>query len=335
MLFITTIVLFGCNNRSTKKTNSSETIQTDSVAYYTQMIEEDSVNISYLTARANLYLQRGNLDPALRDIQKALSINSRNAELFTLLSDVYLVLGQTENCIASLKKAIAIEPDNEVPFLKLAEVYLLLGDSKTAVNYVDEAISRNRKNAESYYLKGMVLMDNRDTSNAITNFKISANIDSSNYMTYMQLGAIYNSRNDTNSKIYFEKALKIVPNDERALYYLAMYYQEQKDFDRALELYELITANYPNNKRAYYNSGYIYLVEFEDFENAIIMFESAVNISEGYVEAVYNWGRTLEAMGNYDQARIKYREALEILPNYPLAVQSLNRLDDIQIRNKR
>jgi len=38
-------------------------------------------------------------------------------------------------------------------------------------------------------------------------------------------------------------------------------------------------------------------------------------------------------MGDYNGAREYYWKALDLLPNYPLAVQSLNRLDDIQIRN--
>ena len=79
--------------------------------------------------------------------------------------------------------------------------------------------------------------------------------------------------------------------------------------------------------------GYIYLVEYNDYENAKLMFEKAVELSPSYVEAVYNLGRTLEVMGDYNGAREYYWKALDLLPNYPLAVQSLNRLDDIQIRN--
>jgi len=332
MLVIVTII--GCDNlsNSNKITN---TANEDSLVILTNLIASDSLSDNLFAKRATLYLQRGNIDPALRDIQTALKINPENPGLFILLSDVYLVLGQTENSIASLKKAFKLNQDSEVPFLKLSEVYLLLEDPKTALNYANEAISINRYNPESYYLKAMCLMENLDTNKAITNFRISANYDSTNYMTYMQLGAIYTSRNDTLSKSYFLKALEIVPGDERALFYLGLYYQEQRDLDKAIEIYSKIAAKYPDNKRAYYNMGYLYLVEFEDLENAKLMFESAISISPGYVEAVYNLGRTYEALGDYTSAREQYWRSLELLPNYPLAIQSLNRLDDIQIRGKK
>ena len=179
----------------------------------------------------------------------------------------------------------------------------------------------------------MGLMENGDTNQAITNLRISANYDSTNYMTFMQLGAIYTARNDSSSKTYFTKALNIYPSDERALYYLGMYYHENSQFDAALEKYSRVVDLYPQNNRAYYNMGYIYLVEYNDYENAKLMFEKAVELSPSYVEAVYNLGRTLEVMGDYNGAREYYWKALDLLPNYPLAVQSLNRLDDIQIRN--
>lgn len=333
VLLLAVFAIIGCENNNTTKTTYN-TAPEDSVSILTSLISKDSANDALFTRRAELYLQKGNIDPALRDIQSALKLNPENSELFILLSDVYMVLGQTENSIASLKKAFRLNPDTDVPFLKLSEIYLLLEDPTTALNYVNEAISINRHNAESYYLKAMCLMENRDTNQAITNFRISANYDSTNYMTFMQLGAIFTSRHDTSSKDYFHKALLIQPDDERAMYYLAMYYQEHGDYDEAIKMYSRITELYSENKRAYYNMGYLYLVEFEDFENAKLMFEKAIQVSPGFVEAVYNLGRTLEAMGDYNGAREQYWKAIEILPNYPLAVQSLNRLDEIQIRNK-
>jgi tetratricopeptide (TPR) repeat protein len=327
-------VLSACDNAKIKD-HTSDNVNSDSLSILTSLITKDSMNAQLFADRAALYMSRGKIDPAFRDIQSALKITPKNPQLFILLSDIYSVLGQTDNSIASLKKAIRLDPKNEIPFLKLSEVYLMLNDPATAINYTDEAISVNRHNPEPYYVKAICLLENRDTLEAITNLRISANLDSTNYMTFMQLGAIFTSMNDTVSRIYFQKALDNKPDDERALYYLGMYYQEHDQPSEAIKMYDKITKLYPNNKRAFYNIGYLYLVEFEDYENAKGMFEQAIALSPGYVEAVYNLGRTREAMGDYSGAREQYWKSLELLPNYPLAVQSLNRLDDIQIRNKK
>ncbi len=334
ILLLVVATIFSCSNFN-QNSQSSYSADVDSLTILSIMITEDSLNAELFASRAGLYLEKGNLDPALRDIQSALKITPQNPELFILLSDVYFVLGQTDNAIASLKKSIRLDSENVVPLLKLSEIYLLLEDPNTSLRYADEAIAKDRRNAESYYVKAMILMEKRDTNQAITNFRISSNLDTSNYMTYMQLGAIYNSRNDTVSKLYFERALKTKQDDERAMYYLGMYFQEHNQYTRAINTFSELIELYPDNKRAYYNMGYIYLVELEDFDNAQTMFEKSVALSPGFVEAVYNLGRTKEAKGDYEGAYEQYRRSLEILPNYPLAVQSLNRLDDMLIRHKK
>lgn len=319
----------GCINNDVKKTSTTANNNIDSISIVSNLLVNDSLNVNLLTKRAQLYISKGKIDPALRDLQVALELAPSNSKLFILLSDVYFVMGQTDNSIASLKKALRLNPDKVTPYLKLAETYLLINKPDITLKYADEAIRINNKSAEAYYMKAMGLLESNDTIKAILNFRISANLDSSNYMTYMQLGAIYTVKGDTLSHIYFVKALEAKPNDERALYFLGMYYQEHSNFNKAIEEFTKLTQYYPENKLAYYNMGYIYLVEFQDFEKAKTMFQQAVSISPGYVQATYNLGRTYEAMGNYAEARKQYKKSLKLLPNYSLAVQGMNRLDNM------
>jgi tetratricopeptide (TPR) repeat protein len=328
------ILFSGCQQPKVHKTSSGKEI-IDSVVFLTDLIKNDSLDYSLFARRASNYLERGNIDQSLRDIQQALKLNPENPDLFVLLADIYLILGQVENSIMSLKKAAKLEPDNIIPALKLSEMYHMMEQIDIALRYADEAIAIDRQNAEGYYMKAVALLAKGDTVNALNNFRISNNYDSLNYMTNMQLGATYTAMNDTVAEEYFIKALKIAPGDERALFYLAMHYQDNRQFENSIDTYQQVIELYPENKRAFYNMGYVYLVELGDFDNAQIMFEKAIELSPGFVEAVYNLGRAKEAAGDLNGARVQYRKALEILPNYPLAVQSLNRLDDIQIRKSK
>jgi tetratricopeptide (TPR) repeat protein len=76
--------------------------------------------------------------------------------------------------------------------------------------------------------------------------------------------------------------------------------------------------------------GYISLVEIHDVDGAINLFQQAVAAAPGYYEAVYNLGRAYEEKKMYHEARIQYKQALELKTNYPLAIDALNRLDEIQ-----
>jgi tetratricopeptide (TPR) repeat protein len=331
-VLVVVVVFVGCSNNTNNKSVVNKG-KVDSIQYYTNQIMKDSSNATLFALRAKNYLEKGKIDLSLRDIQHALELNPENEELFILLSDIYMVLGQSDNAILSLKKAIKLNASSTIPFLKLSEIYILLEQPSIALGYTNEALSINRYDAEAYYLKGVALLANKDTLGALNNFRVSSSYDSTKYMTFMQIGAIYASLNDTNSRSYYLKALDLKPDDERALFFLGLNYQEAAEFDKALDMYSKLISKYPDNKRSHYNMGYIYLVEYQDYDNAKDMFQKAIDISPGYVEAVFNLGRTYEATNDYEKAREYYRQALEILPNYPLAVQSLNRLDDIQYRN--
>jgi len=318
------LLVISCQNTDTKQ---SKNIIEDPLVFLNSEIEQQPENYQLYAQRASLFLEQGKLDPAFRDLSKALEINPDDAGLYVILADIYFVMGNKDNSISALKKAIKLNPESEIPLTKLAELYLLTGEYDKSIFFADRSLIIDVNNAEPYYYKGMALLETYDTANAILNLKIASNIDTNNYSANMQLGAVYYHVNDSISEIYLKSAIKNQPDDASAHYYLGMLYQENGDFEKALETYSQLFNNKKGSKRAYYNSGYIYLVEIKQFPKAVEMFTEAVALNPAFVEAVYNLGRSYEAMGDFDSARTQYQNAIKILPNYPLAVRGLNRLD--------
>lgn len=323
-LLTSCLFLFSCSNSETK--DSSEI--TDPIEFLTLEIKEQPDNYKLYGQRAEIFLEQGKIDPAFRDVNKAINLKPDDAGLYIVLSDIYFVLGNKENSISSLKKANSLEPKSELPLIKLSELYLMVQEYDKAHFFADKAILLNINVAEPYYYKGLAYLETMDTANAITNLRIASNLDTSNFAVNMQLGVIYYETSDSISEIYLIKALNNQPTNPSALYYLGMLYQNNKEFDKALEVYSRLFNNNKSGKRAYYNSGYIYLVELHEYEKAEEMFKISIELDPNFVEAVYNLGRTYEEMADFDQARKYYNNAIELLPNYPLAVQGLNRLDN-------
>ena len=316
-------LLFSCSENNQKEKNDID----DPIEYLTSEISKHPENYKLYAQRASIFLEQGKLDPAFRDLHKALEINPNDSELYVILSEVYFVMGNKENSISSLNKAVSLDPKSEVPLIKLSELYLLTGEYEKTQFFADKALLINMENAEPYYYKGMAFLETGDTANSVVNLKIASNIDTLNFAANMQLGAIYYTENDSLSEYYLKKSIKNQPDNSSALYYLGMLYQDNRKFEKALNVYAKLISKTESKKRAYYNSGYIYLVELQDYDNAEEMFLSAISIDPNFVEAVYNLGRTYEAKGDFEQARTQYQKSLDILPNYPLAVQGLNRLD--------
>lgn len=320
---IASLLLISCSNDRQRDNSNID----DPVEYLSSEIKNNPDDFKLYGQRATIFLEQGKIDPAFRDVNKAIHLKPDDAGLYILLSDIYFVLGNKENSISSLKKANSLEPKSELPLIKLSELFLMVQEYDKTHFFADQAILINLNVAEPYYYKGVAYLETEDTANAIINLKIASNIDTSNFVVNMQLGAIYYDSHDSISEIYLKKALINQPNSPSALYYLGMLYQDNREFEKALGVYSQLFNNRKSGKRAYYNSGYIYLVELQEYDRAEEMFKKAIVVDATFVEAVYNLGRTYEEKGDFEQAREYYKNAIELLPNYPLAVQGLNRLD--------
>jgi tetratricopeptide (TPR) repeat protein len=330
------LILFGvlvmafssCEQQKKNLTDKEERYITsaDSIDIITNLISEDSNDYKLFLKRAYLNLETGKVDPAFRDVNMALEIEPNAPENFLLLSDLYFVLGNIESAVSALRKAAELDPNDEQAYIKLAETYLIIKNYSMAKKSADVALSINQDNEQAYFLKGIAFLEEGDTSNAVTHLRIASNMDTANYRILVQLGSIYQQLNDTVAFDYFNAALRAKPDDEFALFSMARFYQGLGDYETALAYYDKVIGSYPLNKKASYNKGYILLVEYEDFIGATNAFQQALNIDPSYVEAVYNLGRTYEALGLYEEAATKYRQALELHTNYPLAIEGLNRL---------
>ncbi len=330
VLYLFVVSCQGPIERTGNQVNAGIITIQDSITYYTDRLLKDSSDYSLFKNRAGLFIRSGKIDPAFRDINSALELNQDDPEVYILLGDVYFILGQTDNSLNAYKKAYSIDQKNVRPLLSLAEAYLVLQDYELSRRYLDLAASVDVNQPKTFYLKGILKMETGDTASALTNLKIAGNIDTLYFDAFMQTGSLLSSMADTTAVEYYQTALKVRPEDERAMFLTALAYQEKGDYSTALDFYEDLTEMYPENKNACFNSGYIYLVEMEDFESAILSFQKAIIIDPAFVSAVYNLGRCYEAIGMPDEARKQYRQALELETNYSLAIDGLNRLDKIQ-----
>ena len=316
-------------NEEDSTSDSNPMSVADSIEMFTHRISNDSSNYELFRERAKLYLKNGQIDPAFRDVNTALELEQNDPETYVVLSDVYFIIGQVKNTTASLKKAIDLDPKNIQNVVKLARTYILLGDFNSAQKYLDYALSLDVDYAEIYYLNAIGKLENGDTAAAITDMKIAGNLDTTFYVSFMHIGNLYTNLHDHEAIDYYRAALTAKPNDEKAMFFIARLYQEYGEFDQSLEMYEKLIVAHPGNQNVFYNMGYINLVELGNLDTAIDAFQTAVTIDPGYADAVYNLGRAYEEKEMYAEARLNYRQVLELRTNYPLAIEALNRLDEL------
>jgi tetratricopeptide (TPR) repeat protein len=69
------------------------------------------------------------------------------------------------------------------------------------------------------------------------------------------------------------------------------------------------------------------MIYFKQYEKAIAFFDSSLATKPDYVEAVYNKGYCYEKLNKSEKAREFYIQAKNMVTNYQLAIDGLNRLD--------
>ncbi len=331
VLFLLLVALSGCDTVSTSKSRKSaqEPIEkgTDGqIKSLTAEIVDNPNDPNLYVKRALAYRDQRMLNLAIRDAERALSIDSTTSYFHELYGDIKFKAGQLRDARISLEKAVVYDDTNIDAFLMLAEVNYLLRRYEFALENVDAALRINDKLAQGYFLKGFIFKEIGDTTLSISSFQTAAEVNPDHFESYIELAHLYAFKGDPIAKEYFNTALNIRPRSAEAMYGKGMFMQAGLKFDSALAVYRKLIEIDPDNFLGFYNLGYVKLTEELDFDSALYFFDKALAIQPTWVEAVYNRGLCFEEMGDRVKAEKAYRRALSIDPQYTLAAKGLERI---------
>ncbi len=315
-----------CQPKKADPAQNSQTVK--ELNELNKLIEKNPSDKEALHQRASYFLANEDYEQALADLNRALQLDNKDIELFLTLAEVYLKMGQADACSGALQQASAIDPENPVPYFRLAELYLMMDEKSSAMIYADRSLDVKSFNPDALFVKGLIFLANTDTANAVRNFELALNQREEFFEPLMQLGVIHTIRHNPLAEQYLLKAIRLFPQQYRARYQLALYYQENERVEEASLHYDSLLQWIPDNKYVLFNLGYLNLVYQNNNERAIEYFDEALISDPNYVDALYNKGRAMEDLGQYANAREVYQEVLRREVNHSLAIEALNRIDN-------
>ena len=329
------LALFACNNTPKPVTDVTPDEPTapvtvnEAIRLLSDSIAMDSTNARLYVSRAKAYFANEQVGQAMVDINNALQLDPNNIDTYLLLADVYYALGDQDNIASTLNKAVEINSLDARPLVKLAELNLLQQNFNLAVGYVDKALSLSPYNPRAYFVKGMCYMAaKQDTVGALKNFQLAAEQDENFYDPVEQICRIYAVQQPPYAMEYIRKAQQQFPDYPTARYELALYLQSHGEPEEALLHYDTLLMQNPDNYIVLFNKGYVNYVYLEDNEAALNYFNQALDVNPNYLDAFYNKGRVIEQMGDYAQAMDIYKEVLRLQPDYQLAIDAINRIQN-------
>ena len=301
----------------------------EAIQLLTDSIATDSTNARLYASRAKAYYATEQIGQAMIDINKSLQLDPNNVDTYLLLADVYYALGDQDNISSTLNRAVEINSLDPRPLVKLAELSFFQQNFNLAVGYADKSLQLASYNPQAYFVKGMCYMAGKqDTVNALKNFQLASEQDAAFYDPVEQISRIYAVQQPTYALDYLRKAQQQFPDQPTARYELALYLQSHGAPEEALAHYDTLLMLRPDNYIVLFNKGYVNYVYLENNEVALDYFNQALNVNPNYLDAYYNKGRVLEQMGDYAQALDIYKEVLKRQPDYKLAINAINRIQN-------
>jgi tetratricopeptide (TPR) repeat protein len=105
------------------------------------------------------------------------------------------------------------------------------------------------------------------------------------------------------------------PREKRVHHRLASYYRGKRQFYQAVEEYKKVLELDPNYGWALNELAYMY-TDIEEFEQAAEYFQKYASISPGDANPIDSMGELCFRMGKLDEAIEKYKEALQVKPDF-------------------
>lgn len=307
--------------------DTAEALQTGNAAIdgISQAIAQSPNDPALYAERARLFYENDGYDGAIRDLNKALSLDSTNVDYLHLLADVYLDYFKSRQALKTMERAAELYPERIPTLLKLAEFQFTLKQYNESMKAIDRILHLDPQNAEAYFWFGMNFKDQGDTVRSINSFQKAVEFDAGLVDGWINLGQLYASMGDPLAARYFENATRAAPQDIHALHARADYLSDQNDLRGAIDMYRQIARIDPQYDEAYFNSGLIYL-DMDSIRQARDQFDIAIKVSPTHIRAYYYRGLAKELLGDRAAAKADYEQALRMAPDYEQAQEGLDRV---------
>ncbi len=285
----------------------------DALADFTKAV---SLNPDYAPAynnRGNVFLEMNRAEDAYKDFDRAVSLSPDFGAAYSNRANANQKLKRFEAAEKDFRKAIELMPGSAVPLNGRGKIASSAGRLYTALRYLNRAIALNAQYAPAYQNRAAVYsLLKRDDDAAQDLDKVIA-LAPDNANLYVARGQAF-ARDKRWSQAFrdFSKAVELAPDNVRALIGRASQNLDRKR-DSALEDLNRAIALDPKAAEAYFWRGQA-RYGANDAEGAEADLSKAIEFDPSFADAWRMRASYRERAGKRDDAISDFRRALELDP---------------------
>ncbi|ARN74104.1 tetratricopeptide repeat protein [Oceanicoccus sagamiensis] len=266
--------------------------------------EIDPANPEMVRLLTDLYTREQRWDDALSTAAKLTENDKTMGMGYYLQGRVYLRQKSFEPAVDALKKSIETEPKGVETLSSLVGAYIALEQLDKAIAFVDAHVEKYPEQLHALELQANLYIRNGDITAATDKLNTVLEMDSSRNSAYMALARIYASQGKTDDieRLFIDGLQKNTDNSPLRLM-LAEYYQTQKRFKDAIDVYDAILKDNPDAVMVKNNIASLLMDHFNTPENRTRIIDLASDLAATDNPAFLDTaGWAQYQQGNYPQA---------------------------------
>jgi tetratricopeptide (TPR) repeat protein len=288
--------------------------------FYKKALQKQPDNPDILHMLGVLFCQLANYDSAVKYIRKALQFKPSDiASAYCNLGVALQEKGQIDEAISQYQRAVEINPLFAKAYCNLGVALHYKGETDEAISQYRKAVGINPSFAKAYGNLGNALREKGDIDEAINCCQKAVRINPLFAEAYSNLGAALREKGSLDEAINCcQKAVEINPSFAEAYCNLGVALQKKGQIDKAITQYQKAIEIKPSFAKAHSNLGNA-LRELGQMDEAVTHCQKAIEISPSFAEAYCNLGSALREKGQIDDAITYCQKALEIDPQFAMA----------------
>ena len=284
---------------------------TEALNYFEKSLEIDQnlPECNYYKGLTNQLLSK--LEISLESFDIELSLNANHINSLIAKGTSLCLLSRKEEGIKEYNKVLELEPNNIQALLNKSIALHDLNKTNEALDCINKLIEIDNNNYLPYLTKGNILAKNGQNVEAIENYKLSLEKNNISTQALYNMGICYlNMKDYQQANKCFDDALLINPNLLEIYIAKAKIFEEQKNYNNAIELYNEIIPKFPYDDNIFYKKG-ICLENMEEYQEALKNFEQGLDINKSNIDCLYHKGYCCDILNNKKQALKCYDDIIK------------------------
>ncbi len=275
---------------------------------------------------ALLHGERGEFSDAIGRL-KAIPVKERPADYWKMLGSLCVSAGDFAQAEAAFLKVLAKDPQSTATLRELAGVALKRNDTEAAWKYMFQARRIAPNSPELLYEYAQVSLKNNLATEATVAMRKTVLLepDRPEYLLFLGTCLMESPMEYGDALPYFQRYVKLKPEDPEGHSSLGWAYYTNKDFENARKEIEESLRLRPDQVLGYYQLGAV-SYEMGDYSRAEELLSRAIAQQPDHPDAHLTLGMVYLRQGQAEKARNEFETAARLNPDEPKAHYQLSQL---------